>query len=298
MNTQPDPAFSALIQRAGILVEALPYLQKFRGQTIVIKYGGSAMEDPALVSIVLRDIVFLEAAGINPVIVHGGGKAITRRMKEQGLEAKFIAGLRVTDAPSVRIVAEVLDTDINPGIVSRLKDLGGQARSFSGSDVFRARKSPTFVHKGETVDLGYVGDVTGCQVLRVLECVQQEIVPVVSPVGKDDNGQIYNINADIAASEIAIALEARKIIYLSDVNGVLRNPKDASTRIPTITEKDVEILKKEGIVDGGMLPKVNSCLKALHHGVEKVHLADGRIPHALLLELFTDRGIGTEIVLQ
>ncbi|MDD5260711.1 MAG: acetylglutamate kinase [Methylacidiphilales bacterium] len=298
MSTHLDTAFAAEIRRADVVVEALPYLQKFRGHTIVIKYGGSAMEDPELVSLVLRDIVFLEAVGINPVVVHGGGKAITRRMKEQGLEARFIAGLRVTDLASVQIVSEVLDTGINPGIVAKLNELGGKARSFSGADVFRARKSPPFEHKGENVDLGFVGDVTGCQVPKVLECIQQEIVPVISPIGQDESRQVYNINADIAAAEMAIALEAEKIIYLSDVNGVLRDPADASTRIPTITESDVEDLKKEGIIDGGMLPKVNSCLKALHLGVEKVHLIDGRIPHALLLELFTDKGIGTEIILK
>jgi len=160
------------------------------------------------------------------------------------------------------------------------------------------RKAAPCEHKGETVDLGYVGEVLGCHVLRVLDCIQQEVVPVISPIGQDDTQKIYNINADIAAAEIAVALEARKVIYLSDVNGVLRNPADPSTRIPTITEADVEALKKDGTIDGGMLPKVNSCLKALSLGVEKVHLIDGRIPHALLLELFTDRGIGTEIVLK
>ncbi|MDR1190186.1 MAG: acetylglutamate kinase [Verrucomicrobiales bacterium] len=291
-------SFEQQIRRADVLVEALPYLQKFRGQTFVIKYGGSAMEDPLLVASVLRDIVYLEVVGINPVVVHGGGKAITRRMKERGLEAKFIAGLRVTDKASVDIVAEVLDTNINPGIVQKLNEFGGSARSFSGATVFRAEKSPAFAYQGGTVDLGYVGDVTGCQIPRVLECVHQETVPVISPIGRDEQRQVYNINADIAAAEIAIALEAEKIIYLSDVNGVLRDPKDASTRIPTISDADVQSLKAESIIDGGMLPKVNSCLKALHFGVKKVHLIDGRIPHALLLELFTDKGIGTEIVLE
>ena len=290
-------SFEQQIQRADVLVEALPYLQKFRGQTVVIKYGGSAMEDPLLVASVLRDIVYLEAVGINPVVVHGGGKAITKRMKEAGIEAKFIAGLRVTDKASVDIVADVLDTDVNPGIVQTLNALGGDAKSFSGANVFRAEKTPAFEHKGEMVDLGFVGDVIGCQIPRVLECVRQEIVPVISPIGRDEYGQIYNINADIAAAEIAIALEAEKIIYLSDVNGVLRDPKDAATRIPTITGDDVKTLKADGVIDGGMLPKVNSSLKALHFGVKKVHLIDGRIPHALLLELFTDKGIGTEIVL-
>ncbi|MDR1146326.1 MAG: acetylglutamate kinase [Verrucomicrobiales bacterium] len=291
-------SFDTQIKRAETLVEALPYLQKFRGRTFVIKYGGSAMEDPLLVASVLRDIVYLEAVGINPVVVHGGGKAITRRMRERGLEAKFVAGLRVTDSASVEIVAEVLDTVINPGIVRKLNEFGGCAKSFSGAGVFRAEKSPVMVCQGETVDLGFVGDVAGCQIPRVLECVRQEIVPVISPIGRDERGQLYNINADIAAAEIAIALEAEKIIYLSDVNGILRDPADAATRIPTVSGAEAQALKAAGVIAGGMLPKVNSCLKALHFGVDKVHLIDGRIPHALLLELFTDQGIGTELVLE
>jgi len=288
--------FSKSIERAEVLVEALPYLQRFRGQTIVIKYGGSAMEDPTLVASVVRDIVFLEAVGINPVIVHGGGKAITKRMQEKGLQAKFIAGLRVTDQDSVQIVDEVLSQVITPSITEQIISKGGKARSFSGRDIFKAIKSEPFEYKGERVDLGFVGDVVGCQVLRVLEAIRDEVVPVISPVGEDEQGQAYNVNADIAAAEMAISLEAAKLIYLSDVNGVMRDPKDPETLIPTITPLDIERLKRDGIIDGGMLPKMNSCLKALKHGVSKIHLIDGRIPHALLLELFTNQGIGTEIV--
>jgi len=204
--------------------------------------------------------------------------------------------LRVTDKESVEIVDEVLSKEITPGITKEIISKGGKARAFSGRDVFKVVKSPTFEFKGETVDLGFVGDVVGCQFLRVLEAVREEVVPVISPVGEDEQGQAYNVNADIAAAEIAISLEAAKLIYLSDVNGVLRDPKDPETLIPTITPKDIEALKKEGIIDGGMLPKMNSCVKALKQGVNKIHLIDGRIPHGLLLELFTDRGIGTEIV--
>jgi acetylglutamate kinase len=288
--------FERTIERAQVLVEALPYLQNFRGQTVVIKYGGSAMEDPRLVASVVRDIVFLEAVGINPVVVHGGGKAITKRMQERGLQATFIAGLRVTDKASVEIVDEVLSKEITPGITQEIINKGGKARAFSGRDVFKVVKSPRFEHKGEQVDLGFVGDVVGCQFLRVLEAVREEVVPVISPVGEDGEGQVYNVNADIAAAEIAISLEAAKLIYLSDVNGVLRDPQNPETLIPTITPQHIEMLKKEGIIDGGMLPKMNSCVKALKQGVNKIHLIDGRIPHGLLLELFTDRGIGTEIV--
>lgn len=288
--------FDDHIRRADILVEALPYLQKFRGDTVVIKYGGAAMEDPSLIPNVLKDIVFLEAVGINPVVVHGGGKAINRRLKEAGVEARFAAGLRVTDAATIGVVDEVLGSVINPEIVAGINRFGGRAKSFSGRQVFRAVKAPPVSHEGQEVDLGYVGDVVGCQVLQVIRCIGDETVPVISPVGEDAAGQPYNINADVAAAEVAIALEASKIIYLSDVNGILRDAKDPATRLPTLTPADIEALKADGTISGGMLPKVHSCLKALSRGIEKVHLIDGRIPHALLLELFTDRGIGTEIV--
>jgi acetylglutamate kinase len=291
-----NPLFADHIRRADILVEALPYLQKFRGQTMVIKYGGAAMEDPLLIPSVLKDVVFLEAVGINPVIVHGGGKAITKRLKDAGIEAKFAAGLRITDAATVRVVDEVLSTVINPEIVAGINRFGGRARSFSGRKVFRAVKAPNVVQDGVEIDLGFVGDVVGCQVLQVIKSVYEEVVPVISPVGEDESGQPYNVNADVAAAEMAIALEASKIIYLSDVNGILRDAKDPSTRIPTVTPADIAALKADGTISGGMLPKVHSCLKALERGIEKVHLIDGRIPHALLLELFTDMGIGTEIV--
>jgi len=288
--------FAQLAAQADTLIEALPYIQRFRGQTFVIKYGGAAMEEPDLIPLVLRDIVFLEAVGINPVIVHGGGKAITRRLKEKGVVARFVAGLRVTDAETVEVVDEVLSSVINPEIAGGINRFGGRARSFNGRSVFRTRKAPPIQHEGNEVDLGFVGDVLGCQVLQVIKAVQEEVVPVISPLGEDDAHQAYNINADVAAAEMAIALEASKIIYLSDVNGILRDPKDPSSRIPSLNPDGVAALKADGTVSGGMLPKVDSCLKALDHGIEKVHLIDGRIPHALLLELFTDKGIGTEIV--
>ncbi|MFQ3670458.1 MAG: acetylglutamate kinase, partial [Verrucomicrobiia bacterium] len=279
-----------------VLLEALPYMQRFRGQTFVIKYGGSAMEEPELVEQVLRDVVFLEVVGANPVIIHGGGKAITRRMNEQGLNATFIAGLRVTCHDSVAIVDEVLNTVVSPSIVTSINRLGGRAVQVPGNRVFRATKSPPLLHQGQSIDLGFVGQVESCQTSEVLHALAQETVPVLSPLGVDASGQIYNINADIAAADLAVALHADKLIYLSDVNGVLLNPADPSTRIPTVTRADAARLKAEGIISGGMIPKIDSCLDSLARGVKKVHLIDGRIPHALLLELFTDRGIGTEIV--
>lgn len=289
--------FEQLIDRASVLVEALPYLQEFRGKTMVIKYGGSAMDDPLLVDSVLRDVVFLENVGINPVIVHGGGKAISSKMKESGLEARFVGGLRVTDQESISIVDNTLNGIVNPGIVAKIREHGGQAQSFKGQDLIRARKKAPIMVDGKEENLGFVGDVTGCRVLKLVDCIHQEVVPVISPLGCDEFGDVINVNADTAAAEIGVGLEAAKIIYLSDVNGILRDQHDPSTRIPTVTRKDVELLSGEGVISGGMLPKVESCLKALTQGVGKVHLIDGRIPHALLLELLTDEGIGTEIVL-
>jgi acetylglutamate kinase len=286
---------SSLAAQADTLIEALPYIQRFRGQTFVIKYGGAAMEEPDLIPLVLRDIVFLEAVGINPVIVHGGGKAITRRLQERGVQARFAAGLRVTDEATVDVVDEVLSSVINPEITAGINRFGGRARSFSGRLVFRARKATPVIHEGAEVDLGYVGDVVGCQILQIIKAINEEVVPVISPLGEDDSHQAYNINADVAAAEMAIALEASKIIYLSDVNGIFRDPRDPASRIPSLDPAGVGDLKADGTISGGMLPKVDSCLKALEHGIEKVHLIDGRIPHALLLELFTDKGIGTEI---
>lgn len=291
-------SFQAQIARADLLIEALPYLQTFRGQTMVIKYGGAAMEDPNLVGRVLRDVVFLEAVGINPVIVHGGGKAINARLAESGVQARFIGGLRVTDAATMQIVDQVLNQAINPGIVARINSLGGRARSFDGKRVFQAVKAAP-VHTPEgPADLGFVGEVSDCVVDEVLAAVAHEVVPVISPLGSDHTGRPLNINADLAAAALASRIQARRILFLSDVNGILRVPSDPATRIPTVSRVDVARLTEEGILGGGMLPKVRSCLEALEAGVEKVHLIDGRIPHALLLELFTDTGIGTEIVLE
>ncbi len=289
-------SFDQQIARAEVLLEALPYMQRFRGQTFVIKYGGSAMDEPELVERVLRDVVFLEVVGANPVIIHGGGKAITRRMAERGLQATFVGGLRVTCQESAAIVDEVLNTVVSPSIVNAINRLGGRAVQVPGNRTFRAVKAPAAIHEGRPLDLGFVGLVDSCDTTEVRRALEAEAVPVLSPVGLDTSGQVYNINADIAAADLAVALRADKLIYLSDVNGVLRDPADPSTRIPTVTRADAARLKAEGIIHGGMIPKIDSCLDSLARGVKKVHLIDGRIPHALLLELFTDHGIGTEIV--
>ena len=281
--------------QAAVFIEALPYLQNFRGSTFVIKYGGSAMENQELVDQVLRDVVLLEAVGINPVLVHGGGKAITRAMKEAGVIAEFIDGLRVTDATQIDLIDRTLAGEIAPGIVSKLRQLGGKAQAVSGKEVLRARKME---HRrfatGEPVDLGFVGDITELILTPIQELIAQEIVPVISPLALGMEGEVYNINADLAASDVAKGLGARKLIYLTDVNGVLRDANDPTSTIPTLTPWDVSRLKQEGVLSGGMLPKVDSAIEALENGVEQVHFLDGRIPHALLLEIFTDAGIGTE----
>jgi acetylglutamate kinase len=282
--------------KADALVEALPYFQKFRGHTVVIKYGGAAMEDPALVRSVLRDVVFLEVIGIKPVIVHGGGKAITAAMQRENLTARFVDGLRVTDAASISIIDRVLTEVISPSLAAEIVKLGGRAENVSGKDVLVSEKAPLHVDAaGQEIDLGFVGDVVSVDLGVVRKLLDAEIVPVISPLARGRDGQIYNVNADIAAAKIAQALRAEKIIYLSDVNGVRRDPQDAGSVISSLNPAQIAQLKRKGVIAGGMIPKVDSAVESLAGGVSKVHFLDGREEHALLLELFTAAGIGTEI---
>src|SRR5277367_4857728 len=282
--------------KADALLEALPYFQQFRGRTVVVKYGGAAMENPDLVESVMRDIVFLEAVGINPVVVHGGGKAITAAMRQENLAAKFIEGLRVTDEASIKIIDRVLTEVISPSLAAKIQELGGKAQVLSGKEVLVAQKAPPRTDAtGAKIDLGFVGDITSTDVALVQKLVDAEIVPIISPLGRGRDGQVYNINADIAAAKIAQALKAHKIIYLSDVNGGRRDPKDETSLISTLTPSQIQRLKKQGVIASGMIPKVDSALEALAGGVAKVHFLDGKQAHSLLLELFTDAGIGTEI---
>jgi len=275
-------------RKADVLLEALPYMQGFRGCTFLIKVGGSAMEDPAVVNTFLKDVVFLEAVGINPVIVHGGGKAISKAMQESGLEAKFINGMRVTDEETIKIVEQTLARVINPEIVDKINAFGGKAVGVPGTEVFTGEKMKA--------ELGWVGEVTGCKLGLIQAAVSGEFVPVVSPVARENaSGKTLNVNADLAACALATRLQASKLIFLSDVRGVMRDPKDESTLIPSLDPAAIQQLKEEGIISGGMIPKVDSSLESLRGGVGKVHLIDGRIPHALILEIFTDVGIGTEI---
>jgi acetylglutamate kinase len=283
--------------RAESLIEALPYIQRFRGQTFVIKYGGAAMEEEQIVDRFLRDIVFLEAVGINPVLVHGGGKAITARMREAGLKPQFVNGLRVTDAVAIGIVESTLDNEINPKIVETVVKFGGKAQGISGRTVFVARKLPPQRREdGEQVDVGFVGEVIKINVRAIRSAIRDETLPVISPVGAGEDGLVLNINADVAAGALASAINAAKLIYVSDVPGIMRDPASTESLIPTVHSSQIDPLIKDKVIDGGMIPKVQSAADALRNGVEKIHMIGGNIHHCILLEIFTNSGIGTEIV--
>jgi acetylglutamate kinase len=290
-----------LIAKASTLLEALPYIQKFSGETFVVKYGGSFMDSPDanVRNGVARDIVFLEAVEINPVVVHGGGKAITRAMEKAGLVANFIQGQRVTDESTVKIVDDVLSREINPEVVATINSLGGQAVGFAGPDIFKCRKLwlDDQHEPGKKIDIGYVGEVIEVNVAPLKECIWCGHTPVISPTARGEDGKIYNCNADVAAAMVAIALNAKRLVFMSDVPGLMRDPKDPATVIAHLQTGEVPGLKAAGIVDKGMIPKVDSAVAAIKSGVEKVSLVDGRVPHAVMLEIFTDRGVGTEVVL-
>ncbi len=287
-----------LIAKADTLLEALPYIQRFRNQVFAVKYGGSFMDspDPAVRDGVARDVVFLEAVGINPVVIHGGGKAITRAMAEAGIKAQFIQGMRLTDEKTVEVVERVLSREINPQVVAAINAFGGKARGFSGTEIFRCRRVGAQTPTGP-VDVGFVGEVISVNVKPLLDCIQQNITPVISPTAIGEDGHVYNCNADVAAAQTAIALKARRLVFMSDVPGLMRNPKDPSTVIAHLQTDEVPALKAAGIVDAGMIPKVDSAVAAVRAGVSKVSMVDGRVAHAVMLEIFTDAGLGTEVVL-
>ncbi|MSU58520.1 MAG: acetylglutamate kinase [Pedosphaera sp.] len=290
-----------LIAKAATLLEALPYIQKFSGETFVVKYGGSFMDspDPAVRNGVARDIVFLEAVEINPVVVHGGGKAITRAMEAAGLKANFIQGMRVTDEATVDVVNRVLSAEINPEIVKTIESLGGKARGFCGADIFKCRKLllDDKDQPGRKIDVGFVGEVIEVNTDPLRQCIRRGVTPVISPVALGADGKIYNCNADVAAAQIAIALKAKRLVFMSDVPGLLRDPKNPDSVISHLKSVAVEELKKLGVIDKGMIPKVDSAVAAIKAGVEKVSFVDGRAPHSVLLEIFTDEGVGTEVVM-
>jgi acetylglutamate kinase len=290
-----------LIAKAETLLEALPYIQKFSGATFVVKYGGSFMDSPdaEVRNGVARDVVFLEAVEINPIVVHGGGKAITRAMEKVGLKSEFIQGQRVTDEATVKIVDDVLSREINPEIVKAINAFGGAAVGFSGADIFKCKKLllEDKENPGKKIDIGYVGEVIEVNAAPLKESIWCGHTPVISPTARGEDGKIYNCNADIAAAMCAIALNAKRLVFMSDVPGLMRNPKDVSTVIAHLQTGEVHELKKSGVIDKGMIPKVDSAVAAIKSGVEKVSFVDGRVPHSVLLEIFTDKGNGTEIVL-
>ena len=286
-----------LIEKAEVLIEALPYIQEFRDRTIIVKAGGSFMENADALRGVLQDIVFMQCAGMRPVLVHGGGKAISARLKAEKVETRFINGLRYTCDKTIRIVDDVLHNVINAELVRAIRELHGRPYSVSGKNVLRAERYAERDENGNEVDLGFVGRVVNVDTEQLRWVTGRAEIPVITPLGRDLNGVVYNINADMAACTIAGQMKAHKLVFLSDVPGILRNPKDETSLISTIHCSEVEPLIVEGVVAGGMVPKLRSAVEALKAGCQKVHLIDGRIAHSLLLEIFTDKGIGTQIVM-
>lgn len=287
-----------VIAKARVLLEALPYIQDFRGSTFVVKYGGSFMDDPdpTARTRVAADIAFLAAVGINVVVVHGGGKAISKAMDASGLKANFVNGLRVTDEATIAIVKRTLDEIVNRDVCDTLASVKARPKGLPGDSVLVCQKLTTD-DDGNTVDLGYVGDPTEVKVKLIKKEIAEGFMPVISPVAEGYDGKPYNVNADTAAGRVASALRARRLVYMSDVPGLLSDPKNPESLISTLKVGEVEGLKKKGVIDKGMRPKVASAVRALQEGVQRVHFIDGRMPHSLLLEIFTDKGVGTEIVL-
>jgi len=289
-------AIPEMVQRAEVLIEALPYIRAFQGKTLVIKYGGAAMEQADLKEQFAKDVLLLRLVGIRPVIVHGGGPQIGALMKRLGKEPRFVGGMRVTDEETVQIVEMVLVGKINKEIVGLINLHGGRAVGLSGKDasLLRARKRLHRMPDGTSVDIGLVGEVEAVnpEPIRLLE--ENGFIPVIAPVGVGESGETYNINADLVAGDVAAALFAEKLIHLTDVTGI--NGENGRL-VSTLTKRDAERLIKAGVIDGGMLPKVESSLRALTGGAQKAHIIDGRVPHAILLEVLTKEGIGTEIVL-
>ena len=285
------------IEKAAVLIDAMPYIQEFRGDIVVVKFGGSILEDEEQYLDILRDIAFMEIIGLRPVVVHGGGKAISRNMEKAGIEPNFLNGLRVTDADTIAIVEKTLNQEVNVRVCQALESFQAESTGLHGQDLFKVVKhTEPDPESGSLLDWGFVGDVVSVDTAPILEAVKSNRVPVVTPLGSDGEGNIYNINADVAAGAMARQLHARKLVFLSDVPGILRDPDDPESLISSVTMKDVERLIDEGVIAGGMLPKVGGAIQALKAGIKKTHFIDASLPHSLLLELFTREGVGTEII--
>ena len=278
--------------KARILMEALPYVRRFRGSIFVVKYGGSFMDspDPEVRSGVAKDLVFLNFVGIKVVVVHGGGKAITRELKNRGIQAHFIDGLRVTDEQTIDAVDSVLNEQVNREVADFVSSHDCEVQRFPGKRVLSCEKLQS------KNDLGFVGQVTQVNTDPIIQALDEGKMPILSSTASDSQGVCYNVNADNVASQVAMALGARRLVYLSDVPGLLRNPEDPSTLLSSLAISEVKPLEEAGVISAGMLPKVTSAVEALKAGVNRVHFIDGRMPHSILLEIFTDQGIGTEIV--
>ena len=292
------PTMERAIAKARVLIESLPYIHAFKGRVVVIKYGGSTLGDDNPDVNILRDIAFLYAVGMRPIVVHGGGKLISQRLKEQGIESTFVQGLRVTSAEAVRIVEDVLVNEINAALTATLERLECPATGMSGAGngMVRVERLTGTDERGEPLDWGYVGRVTRINPRPLFDELLARRVPVVAPLGVGPDSMTYNINADTVAAEIAASLTAEKLVYLTDVPGICRDPKDPHSLLSTVHLNEVPRLIEEGVITGGMLPKINGCIAALNNDVHKTHIISGRIPHSLLLELFTDTGVGTEII--
>jgi len=285
------------IEKTAALVEAMPHIQAFRDKIILVKLGGSAMDNEESIRTVLQDVVFMEMVGMHPILVHGGGPAISAAMKERGIEPTFIKGHRVTDETVIDVVADVLWNQINADIVRKIGELGGRAHAVINEDrtTLRAKKKLMTID-GEEVDLGLVGAMVAIDARKILDLCYDDYVPVIAPISADSNGNLLNVQADEVAAFTAAQLKPEKIVFLSYTPGILRVPGDESSMASTLTEAELNRLIDDGVIDGGMLPKVDACIQSLEAGVNKAHIIDGRVPHSLLLEILTDKGIGTQIL--
>lgn len=287
-----DQKLEKYLSKAEVLIEALPYIQRFNRKVIVVKYGGSAMVDEELKRRVIQDVTLLKLVGFKPIIVHGGGKEISSMVSRLGMEPKFVNGLRVTDEPTMEI-AEMVLGKVNKSLVQLVESLGVRAIGISGKDGALLKVNKKYSN-GE--DIGFVGDVKEVNAQILWDLLEKDFLPIVCPIGMDDDYNTYNINADDAACAIAQAMQAEKLAFLTDIEGVYKDPKDPETLIPVLPISEAEQLMAEGYIGGGMLPKIQNCIDAVNSGVSKVHILDGRIPHCLLLEIFTNKGIGTAIL--
>ncbi|MGN1196456.1 MAG: acetylglutamate kinase [Acetatifactor sp.] len=281
-----------VLQKAEVLIEALPYIQRFNRKIIVVKYGGSAMSNEELQKNVIKDVTLLKLVGFKPIIVHGGGKEISRWVGKVGKEAKFVNGLRVTDAETMEI-AEMVLNKVNKGLVTMVQELGVKAVGISGKDGGLLQVEKKYSN-GE--DIGFVGEITSVNPKVLYDLLEKDFLPIVAPIGLDENFNTYNINADDAACAIAKAVNAEKLAFLTDIEGLYKDINDKSSFIPRLTADEADELINGGYIGGGMLPKLSNCTSAIKNGVNRVHILDGRIPHCLLLEIFTRNGIGTAIV--